>query len=100
VEAEVYDCLQEYPFPGNVRELENLIHRLVALAAGETLGVADLPKEILQITGRRINLAQAPLYNVLQTSPRDLHDLRRRKEAVLRLLADQERNLARFAREL
>jgi len=94
VEAEVYDCLQEYPFPGNVRELENLIHRMVALAAGETLGVADLPIEILQITGHRISLEQAPLYKVLQTPPRDLQDLRRRKETVLRLLGDQERELA------
>jgi Nif-specific regulatory protein len=94
VEAEVYDCLQEYPFPGNVRELENLIHRMVALAAGETLGVTDLPIEILQITGHRISLEQAPLYKVLQTPPRDLQDLRRRKETVLRLLGDQERELA------
>jgi two-component system response regulator PilR (NtrC family) len=34
--------LARYPFPGNVRELENLLHRAVALSGGEELGVHDL----------------------------------------------------------
>jgi two-component system, NtrC family, response regulator PilR len=34
--------LSRYPFPGNVRELENLLHRAVALSAGELIDVADL----------------------------------------------------------
>jgi two-component system response regulator PilR (NtrC family) len=41
--------LARYPFPGNVRELENLLHRAVALTAGETISVADLglPETVL-----------------------------------------------------
>jgi two-component system response regulator PilR (NtrC family) len=34
--------LQSYPFPGNVRELENVLERGVALAAGRELGAVDL----------------------------------------------------------
>ena len=34
--------LQNYPFPGNVRELENVLERGVALAAGRELGAVDL----------------------------------------------------------
>ena len=34
--------LAHYPFPGNVRELENLLHRAVALSGGEMIDVVDL----------------------------------------------------------
>ncbi|MBK8482612.1 MAG: sigma-54-dependent Fis family transcriptional regulator [Proteobacteria bacterium] len=36
--------LCDYDFPGNVRELENLIERAVTLTAGDEIGVAVLPE--------------------------------------------------------
>jgi two-component system, NtrC family, response regulator PilR len=40
--AQAQQHLLQYTFPGNVRELENLLHRALALAAGPEIGVADL----------------------------------------------------------
>jgi two-component system, NtrC family, response regulator PilR len=38
--------LEGYAFPGNARELENIIERAVALAVGQTIGLGDLPREV------------------------------------------------------
>ncbi len=35
-------ALQAYPFPGNVRELENILERALALAEGDTITAPDL----------------------------------------------------------
>ncbi len=40
--ADAMDCLARYAFPGNVRELENLLHRAVTLATGEEITRDDL----------------------------------------------------------
>jgi two-component system response regulator AtoC len=43
---EALDVLIKYSFPGNIRELEHLIQRVITLARSSTIGVADLPLEI------------------------------------------------------
>ena len=48
VTPDVLACLTRYHWPGNVRELKNVIERVMILETREELGVADLPKEIVQ----------------------------------------------------
>jgi len=43
-------ALMDYDFPGNVRELENLIERGTAIATGDTIELAHLPEELRQAT--------------------------------------------------
>ena len=41
--------LENYTFPGNVRELENIIERAVAVCQGNTIKVSDLPPDLASL---------------------------------------------------
>jgi DNA-binding NtrC family response regulator len=45
-------ALQGYPWPGNLRELRNVIERTVALCPGPSVELADLPETIRAASGR------------------------------------------------
>ena len=82
VDPEVLACLEDYPFPGNVRELENLIERAVTLARADRISLDCLPANVL----RPEAATQGPL---LPSEGGDLNQL----------LADYERTLVRAALE-
>jgi two-component system response regulator PilR (NtrC family) len=54
VSAEAMALLKKYDYPGNVRELENIIERTVALETGSTVLPESLPPMVNTPTGRRL----------------------------------------------
>jgi len=46
VDGTVYQLMAAYPFPGNVRELENLVQNILVLSQGERLTPAHLPQDL------------------------------------------------------
>lgn len=52
ISQDVMAILMNYDFPGNVRELENIIERGVALANGNTIEVAHLPEDLKELSIR------------------------------------------------
>jgi DNA-binding NtrC family response regulator len=50
VSSEVLEILSRYPFPGNVRELENIIERAVALTDETELSTCDLPSDLRELS--------------------------------------------------
>ena len=50
---EALECLEHYLWPGNIRELENVIERAVLLSKGRFIGMEDLPDSIKQNQNRQ-----------------------------------------------
>lgn len=46
VSAELINALARFDWPGNVRQLENVIQRMLVFAASDTLTLSDLPAEM------------------------------------------------------
>lgn len=48
VSGEVMSVMQEYHWPGNVRQLSNIIERAIVLAKGKEITLKDMPEELWQ----------------------------------------------------
>lgn len=51
IEQSALAMLRNHPWPGNIRQLRNVLRTAVALSDGETLRVEDLPDDVLDATG-------------------------------------------------
>ncbi|MEJ2268931.1 MAG: sigma-54 dependent transcriptional regulator [Desulfobulbaceae bacterium] len=51
ISPEAMQCLIDYSYPGNVRELKNIIERASVLAPDQEIKVDDLPADLLEANG-------------------------------------------------
>jgi two-component system response regulator PilR (NtrC family) len=54
ISNEAMEILKKYDYPGNVRELENMIERTVALEGGATILPESLPPMVNTVSGRKM----------------------------------------------
>ena len=66
LEAPAREALMHYAYPGNVRELENILERAVALAEGDHLTLTDLPLDL-----REFSVTPYKEWNTLEEQERD-----------------------------
>jgi DNA-binding NtrC family response regulator len=57
--TDAYQVLKGYQRPGNVRELQNVVRRAIAMTQSEVAGVDDLPDEVVAGAGRHAADASA-----------------------------------------
>jgi two-component system nitrogen regulation response regulator NtrX len=88
IDPDVFDTLEAYSWPGNARELRNVIERMAILSAGDVLQPAAVPIEIRMSgeSGQRSNLREA----------RDGAE----RDHILRVLEETNWNVSAAARAL
>ncbi len=59
--GEAMELLKSYSWPGNVRQLENVLERTVLLAKNDEISIEDLPEEIRRTTGKIGALRSEPV---------------------------------------
>jgi DNA-binding NtrC family response regulator len=88
-------ALTQYHWPGNIRELENLVERIVVLSAGdEKIDLKNIPLEILMASGediQDIEMKKGGLINIRKAIE---------KQIILNVLEASQWNQAETARIL
>ena len=92
---ELLTALQQYDWPGNIRQLRNVMRTMIALRETDVLGVEDLPPEIHQSRQPLPVLSSGeqntPCLNALKLAERD---------ALLLALEQARWNVSTVARQL
>jgi DNA-binding NtrC family response regulator len=66
IDAAALKRLQEFNFPGNIRELENMIERAIVVGNGKKITLKDLPLEKTMMTGSSESLDDFEKTHILQ----------------------------------
>jgi two-component system, NtrC family, response regulator AtoC len=93
--AEVLDLFRRYRWPGNIRELRNVIERAVLLCAGDVIGVAHIPYDKMAT-----RLEAHPRPGATRTLPPQGSSTSPEERRILDALAESAGNQTKAARLL
>jgi DNA-binding NtrC family response regulator len=95
ITREAMEILKAYQWPGNIRELRNLVESMVVLSPGRVIRPEDIPEEVRR--GRGTSLLPVPIMR--DTSERAPASLRPELEFVFRTLVELRVDMDDLRRE-
>ncbi|MDJ0841131.1 MAG: sigma-54 dependent transcriptional regulator [Acidobacteriota bacterium] len=96
VDETVFDVLERYPFPGNVRELDNIIQRTVVMTRKPVISAEDLPDEIFNpVEDEYERYRLHPFEKLDGILPKDREVLKELKREVEHIAFSYQRDLDR-----
>jgi len=109
IQSEAYDALLNYHWPGNVRQLQNVIERAVVLTTGSMITRRNLPHEVVHSTPSETGMTAGHGTSELSESPQQIRalltdsqsfNLAEREKAALMAALDQCNGNKKKAAEL
>jgi sigma-54 dependent transcriptional regulator, acetoin dehydrogenase operon transcriptional activator AcoR len=101
VESVVMDCLMQYAWPGNIRELQNVVERAASLAQEGVITLQQLPTEFYSPSAQALSVRKTPLISILDSREQRkkiAHDAEKNK--IIQLLNIYGGNVSQVARVL
>ncbi|MEI8172343.1 MAG: sigma-54 dependent transcriptional regulator [Deltaproteobacteria bacterium] len=99
VDSRVKEIFVCYGWPGNIRELENLMERLVVMAGGDTIELEDIPAELkLAASASQVSRPDAlekPFKDVMKSHMEEVE-----KQAIIQCLEECGGNVTKAAQRL
>jgi two-component system response regulator AtoC len=99
VDSRVKELFVCYGWPGNIRELENLMERLVVMAGGDTIELEDIPAELRLAASApqvsRLEATEKPFKDVMKSHMEEVE-----KQAIIQCLEECGGNVTKAAQRL
>jgi transcriptional regulator with PAS, ATPase and Fis domain len=100
----IKDYLQNYRWPGNIRELQNVVERMVHMAGESKLGFRHLPPEIRRLPNDPELLestGDSPSMSIYEARSQRKKMMQEQEQAILiKLLQEYKGNISRVAKEM
>jgi PAS domain S-box-containing protein len=105
ISTEAMEVLLNYPYPGNIRELENIIEHAMVLCTASTIQMEHLPMDIRTFRSDRKALIPPPLQDKTSEMTRKLRSVDdplrlSEREVILQILEETQWNYGETARRL
>jgi DNA-binding NtrC family response regulator len=102
VDQAVIKCLEAYEWPGNIRELQNAVERILIIAESNRITIDDLPREIVNeaVGHSKDRWEWSRAGSPSNRNSQKLHAIEKERETIIEALGKHGGNVTKASVEL